>query len=157
MYSHFVNINKQKTPKINNLNFYLTRLEKTWYQTQRRRKEIIKISAEMNEIENRKNHAECQYRWNGFFCWTGLAPRDRAHRCTWNSWWHELPHPPKLKGPLHKGNVLTLLESEQEAPSCAEFVSGSWISGWATWVVGMMFEWCLMLNIDETFIQHICM
>lgn len=38
-----------------------------WFHTQKRRKEVIKISAEMNEIENRKNIQKTNETKNGFY------------------------------------------------------------------------------------------
>ena len=50
-------ISKEERPKINNLCFHLTKLgeEEQIKSKVSRRKEIIRITAEINEIENRKS------------------------------------------------------------------------------------------------------
>uniref|UniRef100_A0A673TT53 Small ribosomal subunit protein eS28 n=1 Tax=Suricata suricatta TaxID=37032 RepID=A0A673TT53_SURSU len=41
-----------------------------------------------------------------------------------------------VKSPVYKGNMLTLLESEQEAQRLQGPVAGSWMSGWNPWLTG---------------------
>lgn len=45
-----------------------------------------------------------------------------------------------VKGLVCEGDVLTLLESKPSLRGCTDFVSGSWMSGLTTWLIGMTLD-----------------
>ena len=99
-------LKKQEKYQVNNLNLHLKELEKEQTKPNiSRRKEIIKIRAEINEIETKKTIAKINVTKSWFF--EKINKSDKPLAKTWNNQnVHQQMNPQGRSGPCTHRNII---------------------------------------------------